>query len=195
MSATLSEYSPNRRRFLTAVLAGSATLAFGDLVLPRPARAAGTGPFTLPPLPYADNALPVLERVNNAWLVSLAGASHAGFADQASLMRWFDNPDTVGCYFVRDRTPQASGDTSYYDRIGTVEEGVLRGMQNRLCLTDPLPAAMSPLLQHRITQLAVRSFFETVFNPDVTEQARYGDYLQTGIARDFPAVAVERSKP
>ena len=57
MSATLSEYSPNRRRFLTAVLAGSATLAFGDLVLPRPARAAGTGPFTLPPLPYADNAL------------------------------------------------------------------------------------------------------------------------------------------
>lgn len=146
-------------------------------------------------VPYADNALPVLERIDNAWLVSLAGASHAGFADQASLMRWFDNPDTVGCYFVRDRTPQASGDTSYYDRIGTVEEGVLRGMQNRLCLTDPLPAAMSPLLQHRITQLAVRSFFETVFNPDVTEQVRYRDYLQTGLARDFPAVTVQRSRP
>ena len=56
MSATSSEYSPSRRQFLTAVLAGSATLAFGDLVLPRLACAAA-GPFTLPPLPYADNAL------------------------------------------------------------------------------------------------------------------------------------------
>ena len=56
MSATLPEYSPSRRQFLTAVLAGSATLAFGNLVLPRSARAA-SGPFALPPLPYADNAL------------------------------------------------------------------------------------------------------------------------------------------
>jgi hypothetical protein len=43
--------------------------------------------------------------------------------------------------------------------------------------------------------LAVLSFFETVFNPDATEQARYRDYLQAGLARDFPAVSVERSNP
>ncbi|HRD67051.1 MAG TPA: superoxide dismutase [Candidatus Competibacter sp.] len=58
MSAMLPEYSLNRRRFLTSLLAGSAVLAFGELALPRPARAAGaSGPFTLPPLPYPDNAL------------------------------------------------------------------------------------------------------------------------------------------
>lgn len=58
MSAPLSELTVNRRRFLTAMLAGSAMLAFGDLTLPRQARAAGaSGPFTLPPLPYPDNAL------------------------------------------------------------------------------------------------------------------------------------------
>ena len=57
MSVILPEYSLNRRRFLTVLLAGSAALAFGDLALPQAAHAAGNGPFTLPPLPYADNAL------------------------------------------------------------------------------------------------------------------------------------------
>lgn len=57
MSANLSDYALNRRRFLTTLLAGSAVLTLGDLVLPRVARAAAAGPFTLPPLPYADDAL------------------------------------------------------------------------------------------------------------------------------------------
>ena len=57
MSAILPEYSPSRRRFLTAALAGSVALALGDLVLLRVARAAASGPFTLPPLPYPDDAL------------------------------------------------------------------------------------------------------------------------------------------
>lgn len=56
MSIRLSDYSVNRRRFIGTLLAGSAVLAFGELILPRSARAA-TGPFTLPPLPYDDGAL------------------------------------------------------------------------------------------------------------------------------------------
>ncbi len=56
MSANLPEPVLTRRRFLSALLAGSAALALGDLVLPRLARAA-SGPFTLPPLPYPENAL------------------------------------------------------------------------------------------------------------------------------------------
>ena len=58
MSVMLPESSLNRRRFLTAVLAGSTALAFGGLTSPRPVRAAaGSGPFTLPPLPWPDDAL------------------------------------------------------------------------------------------------------------------------------------------
>ncbi|MBK7985128.1 MAG: superoxide dismutase [Candidatus Competibacteraceae bacterium] len=57
MSVNLFDHALNRRQFLSAVLAGSAALAFGDLVLPRVTRAAAAGPFALPPLPYADNAL------------------------------------------------------------------------------------------------------------------------------------------
>ena len=58
MPTNLPEFVLNRRRFLTALLAGSAALAWGDLALPRAARAAGgSGPFSLPPLPYPDDAL------------------------------------------------------------------------------------------------------------------------------------------
>jgi len=56
MSANLPEPVLTRRHFLSALLAGSAALALGDLLLPRLARAA-SGPFTLPPLPYPENAL------------------------------------------------------------------------------------------------------------------------------------------
>lgn len=49
----------NRRQFLGALLAGSAVLATGGLMSPRLTRAAevAKGPFSLPPLPYAENAL------------------------------------------------------------------------------------------------------------------------------------------
>jgi Fe-Mn family superoxide dismutase len=58
MLANLPESALNRRQFLTALLAGSAALAFGDFALPRAARAAGgSGPFALPPLPWPDDAL------------------------------------------------------------------------------------------------------------------------------------------
>jgi Fe-Mn family superoxide dismutase len=57
MPTTFPDYALNRRRFLSTLVAGSAILALGDLVLPRTVRAAAAGPFTLPPLPYADDAL------------------------------------------------------------------------------------------------------------------------------------------
>ena len=56
MPSTLLTPHQNRRQFLTTLLVGSTALAFGGLNGSRPARAAD-GPFTLPPLPYADNAL------------------------------------------------------------------------------------------------------------------------------------------
>lgn len=57
MSSPLFAPRSNRRQFLTTVLVGSTALALGGtLKNSRPAYAA-IGPFTLPPLPYPDNAL------------------------------------------------------------------------------------------------------------------------------------------
>lgn len=58
MSDIPFDHFPSRRRFLVALLGGTAALALGDLALPPAARAASaSGPFALPPLPYPDNAL------------------------------------------------------------------------------------------------------------------------------------------
>ncbi len=57
MFSPLFSSRSNRRQFLTTMLAGSAALALeGTFSYSRPAYAA-SGPFTLPPLPYPDNAL------------------------------------------------------------------------------------------------------------------------------------------
>ncbi|MBK6288911.1 MAG: alpha/beta fold hydrolase [Pseudomonadales bacterium] len=146
-------------------------------------------------VPYEDNARPVLERINNAWLVSIHGASHTGFSDQASMLRWLDNADSIGCYFVAGKTPDAADDIDLYSLLGSEDEGILRNMDNRLCRVDPLPPAISPLLQHRIVILAVRAFLESVFNPDDAERERYRDYLQRVLPSEIGGVTVERSSP
>ena len=83
MSDRPSECSLNRRQFLATLLAGSAALAVGDLSLLRPAHAA-SGPFILPPLPYADNALsPVI----SAQTIGLHyGKHHQGYVNQLNAL-------------------------------------------------------------------------------------------------------------
>lgn len=146
-------------------------------------------------VPYEENALPVLERINNAWLVTVSGGTHIGFADQSSFLRLLDNGDSIGCFFIRDRTPQDDGDTSYFERIGTEQEGILRGMKNRLCQLDPLPPAISPLVQHQIEMLAVRAFFESEMNPRATERKRFRHYLGQTLAQELEHVRIARSSP
>lgn len=84
MSATLPNYALNRRQFLSTVLAGSAVLAFGNLALPRTARAAAAGPFTLPPLPYADDALSPVISANTIGFHY--GKHHQGYVNNLNQM-------------------------------------------------------------------------------------------------------------
>lgn len=79
MPSTLLTPHQNRRQFLTTLLVGSSVLAFGGLLGSRPARAAD-GPFKLPPLPYAENAL---EPVISARTISFHyGKHHQGYVNK-----------------------------------------------------------------------------------------------------------------
>ena len=127
--------------------------------------------------------------------MNITNGSHIGFAQQGTIFRWMNNSDSVGCFFIRDRVPRESDDTGYYDRMGSEEEGILRLMKNRLCVRDPLPPAISPLAQQRITMLAVRAFLESELNPDAATRERFRRYLGEVLARDIGDVRVERSHP
>jgi predicted dienelactone hydrolase len=198
MTTELTAWHPRLRdpRVKAAVSVAGPLAMFG-----RPFFAGSTLPFMMiagdidAMVPYEDNARPVLERVDNAWLVSIRGASHTGFADQASALRLMDNPDAIGCWFVKDKVPQDTNDTRLYALLGSEQEGILRTMDHRLCRLDPLPEAISPLLQQRITTLAVRSFLDTVFAADDATRAAASQYLQASLARENPGTSVERSAP
>ena len=78
MPSTLLTPHQNRRQFLTTLLVGSGVLAFGGLLGSRSARAAD-GPFKLPPLPYAENAL---EPVISARTIGFHyGKHHQGYVN------------------------------------------------------------------------------------------------------------------
>ncbi len=57
MSSPLFSSHSNRRQFLTTLLVGSAALTLGGTFSNSGLAHAAIGPFTLPPLPYPDNAL------------------------------------------------------------------------------------------------------------------------------------------
>jgi predicted dienelactone hydrolase len=144
-------------------------------------------------IPYESNARPVLDRVPGGWLVTLAGASHTGFADQAKWLRWMDNADSIGCFFIKGKTPEDTSDPAFFDRLGTPEEGIRREMDNRLCKTDPLPEAISPLLQHRIVTLAAQAFLQSQFDADPVARQQAEAYLRETLPAELPGVRVERA--
>lgn len=142
---------------------------------------------------YQQNAAPLLNSVPHGALLTLAKGSHTGFATAAKWMRWMRNPDALGCYIVKRNLRKGEGEAPWYDLFGTPEEGIVYDAQNKLCVQDPLPASANPLQQQRVTLLAVTSFFQGQFARDAAERLRYQQYLEQGLAREFPEANYQRS--
>lgn len=71
---------PNRRQFMTVLAAGSVSLALSGLVNSRPTHAAtASGPFTLPPLPWPEDALS--PRISANTLGFHYGKHHQGYVN------------------------------------------------------------------------------------------------------------------
>ncbi len=134
---------------------------------------------------YAQNAAVIPTSVPHGALLTLAGASHTGFATAGKWMRWMRNPDALGCFIVKRNLENKPAEAPWYHLFGSPEEGIVYGAENKLCLQDPLPLALNPLQQHRITLLAVTSFFQGQFAREASERAGHQQYLQQGLARDF----------
>ena len=134
---------------------------------------------------YRRQAADLPERVGNASLITIEGGSHLGFlgiADPA--FRWMDNPDSLGCAGVL----AAVGDdpNAAFAQLGSVEEGV--DMQRDLpgLCEDALREALHPGRQRMITQIAVLSFFESVFNENRIRRDNAWRELTQHLPADFP---------
>lgn len=134
-----------------------------------------------------ENALPVLEYYPEAVLVTLNGASHAGFAQPAStVMRYMDNPDGVGCRVVVENIgPEVTASNGeLLVALGDAEDGIDVNAQIAFCSSEPPPEAMKASRQHMFTTLAAHAFLDSVFEqePGAREEARH--YLLTTLTAE-----------
>jgi predicted dienelactone hydrolase len=145
-------------------------------------------------VPYEQNAAPITEKIDAALLVTLTGASHTGFAGEARYMRWLTNPDRVACTVLTSRNGEPRDDVlRWYAAVGTPDDGVLADPAPPLCAMDPLPPAMNPVHQHRLTTMVVTAFFESHFADTLDERARHDRLLREVLPRELAEVTVRES--
>lgn len=143
-------------------------------------------------VPYATNAAPVLSKIAGSELVTIAGGSHTGFAGPAAPLRWLSNPDALGCYMVQSNIEESAEET-WYELIGTPEQGIDYNAVNELCLMDPLPKALNVLRQQMISSVVVSSFFQSIFAPREGERESAKVYLRETLSGELPEVSYLRA--
>ena len=139
---------------------------------------------------YAQNAKPIREKDPDSVLVTITGASHAGFAGiSAILFRWLNNPDSIGCASMKGKVERND-----YSLLALVDEsmGVIQSERSAYCENyKQLPRAMRPAQQQMLTTLAVYSFLESLFNNDATRRLMFATYLQHTLPNENQEVHVD----
>jgi len=136
---------------------------------------------------YETNARPIPQKVATGGLLTIANASHAGFAGFADMfpLRLLGNPDSIGCRALVGNL-EARGVENPFAGLGGPEDGIV------LDATAPLPCAngaadevLAAGRQLMITRLAALAFFESRFAPDPAERASQASFLTETLPRDF----------
>jgi predicted dienelactone hydrolase len=154
---------------------------------------AGTGDVIVD---YRRNALLTLDRVPGATLLSIAGASHAGF-DQATagLARLLDNPDVLACWVLRRTLDLDLALRALRDFVRPGDDVGLEGGVRPPCGENPPDVAIDPVRQQTITSLAVTAFLDSCFAPDPATRMRARRYLTITLPADFAEVSVATAEP
>lgn len=147
-------------------------------------------------LPYEAHAAPLPAKYPGSTLVSLTDASHAGFAaPAATFMRFFDNPDTLGCDRVTKGLGKNSGLNKSMQPFFRADYGIDLAGDQQPCPEKPIAKAMDAPRQHLLTTLAAFSFLQSQFAATEPERAQADTFLLEHFARENPDVSVQRTLP
>jgi predicted dienelactone hydrolase len=146
---------------------------------------------------YAANAATLPNKLaHGGALLTLAGGSHTGFSPMADgLMRIFGNPDRIGCAAL-SRTLKLVPRENPFVGLGGEEQGVLAQVDQPLpCARGAPRRALAAGRQLMITTLALRAFFESVWESDPAQRAGSARFLADTLARDFEEVRYQGIAP
>jgi dienelactone hydrolase len=137
---------------------------------------------------YEANAAPLPERIRRGGLVTLAHATHAGFDDTASgVMRLIGNPDRLGCLSLLANLDVEKG-KSPFSGLGTAEMGIVDPGWDALPCQKHFDDVMGAGLQHQLTTLVVRAFFDSQFADEPEGRKVAADYLTRVMPEERPEV-------
>jgi predicted dienelactone hydrolase len=134
-------------------------------------------------VPFDKNAAPIPHKYPGSILVDLKNASHAGFAQPAAtFLRFFANPDTLGCRQVikgLKNKPANTKEPEFMPGLDAAEDGIDLSDRSLPC-SGHIPASTMPAAQqHMLTTLAAYSFLQSVFDNDPAARTAAKHYLLT----------------
>ncbi len=144
-------------------------------------------------VPYAANAAPMLDKVANGLLVTLAQGSHTGFASAASVyFRWARHPDRIVCRLLLDTVGQGEPAQRRPMLAADATAGI-SGRTEPACTMREFERAMRPAKQQMLTRLAIYAFLEGQFALDAGSRYRMQGYLEEVFPLENPEVDVQTS--
>ncbi len=144
---------------------------------------------------YEVNAAPLPARIRRGGLVTLAHANHAGFDDMAdSALRLLGNLDGLGCRSLRANLQLDQG-KDLFAGLGSAEMGVIDPGGDALPCRKHFDDVMSAGLQHQLTTLVVRAFFDSQFAEAPQERAAADAFLTKVLPAERPEVSYQAAKP
>lgn len=192
MTTTMAAFHPENadKRIAAAVSIAGPAYMFGPKYFAK-----ASLPFMMVATPqdamvsYEANAANMKAKYPATVLLTIDGASHAGFGAQATWLRWMDNPDSLGCDTLEGNVDLTT-ENDWYHKLGSEEIGVLPATLPDFCTMNPLPKAMNPIRQHQLNTLAVGSFLQCQFADDAAVKEQNCTFLKDQFAKEHEEVSV-----
>ena len=192
LTTTLATFDPNVRdpRVSVAISIAGPSVLFGPRFFDHAnvplLMIAGTADAMID---YEANAKPIPDLVRRGGLVTIAGATHAGFSNMASgLMRVLGNPDSLGCGALMSNLDIDPGENPF-DDLGDEADGYRDATDTPLPCENQFSDVMAAGRQHSITTVAVHAFFESQFARSSAEREAHARFLTQTLPSELEEVS------
>lgn len=140
---------------------------------------------------YQVNAVPIPKRLSDGGLLTIEGATHAGFTYLTSgAVRLLGNPDNLGCGGVSEGDiPQDKN--PFVGLFGAADQGLLVPSDYRAPCAKNYEHVMKAGRQQNIATLAIRAFFESRFATAVEDRRAHRFFLETTMAQELTEVTYQ----
>ncbi len=140
-------------------------------------------------VPYETNAVHIPDRIQVGGLLTVEGATHAGFSYITSgPLRILGNPDNLGCGGASpEDIPQ--DESPFVGKFGTQQQGLIIPTEYKPPCSSTFSNVMKAGRQQDIATLAIRAFFGSIFATSANERQAHREYLELTILEELPSVS------